>query len=214
MSVLQNLGRSALCITQGYLLGSLNTGIILSKSLYHRDIRNEGSGNAGATNMARTFGWESGLAVLLGDMLKTEVAVAIGRKLVPGVKGLVLSGLSCLVGHCRPAFYQHRGGKGVSVGAALALILDLKVFGSGILTFLMGALTSHKVSVGSIAAAASLPVSAALAKKKHPVPCVHRVHCCHYFVSAPGQYPAPAEKRRAGFSLRVRGGKHLLKISL
>ena len=165
MSVLQNLGRSALCITQGYLLGSLNTGIILSKSLYHRDIRNEGSGNAGATNMARTFGWESGLAVLLGDMLKTEVAVAIGRKLVPGVKGLVLSGLSCLVGHCRPAFYQHRGGKGVSVGASLALILDPKVFGSGILTFLMGALTSHKVSVGSIAAAASLPVSAALAKK-------------------------------------------------
>ena len=165
MSVLQNLGRSALCITQGYLLGSLNTGIILSKSLYHRDIRNEGSGNAGATNMARTFGWESGLAVLLGDMLKTEVAVAIGRKLVPGVKGLVLSGLSCLVGHCRPAFYQHRGCKGVSVCPALALILDPKVFGSGILTFLMGALTSHKVSVGSIAAAASLPVSAALAKK-------------------------------------------------
>jgi glycerol-3-phosphate acyltransferase PlsY len=165
MSVLQTAARYVLCAAQSYLFGSLNTGIILSKNIYHTDLRKEGSGNAGATNMARTFGWEAGALVLAGDMLKTEAAVAIGCKLVPGMKGLTLSGLSCLVGHCLPAFYEHRGGKGVSVGAALALILDPKVFSYGILTFLVGALTSHKVSVGSLAAAASLPVSAALSKK-------------------------------------------------
>ncbi len=134
-----------------YLLGSLCFSIILSKMI-GRDIRKQGSGNAGATNMTRVFGWAAGVATLLFDFLKAFAAMMIGRALLGDV-GICLGGIGSLVGHCWPLFHHFKGGKGISVGAAVGLMIDWRVFVTIIAVFLIAALLSKKVSVGSLCAA-------------------------------------------------------------
>jgi glycerol-3-phosphate acyltransferase PlsY len=147
----------------GYLLGSFNVGVLLSKYVYHDDVRNHGSGNAGATNMARTFGLKAGALTLGGDMLKGVTSMWLGLKLA-GKPGLALAGASCVAGHCWPVYYGFKGGKGVAVGAAVALMIDPKVFLSALGVFAATAFGSKKVSVGSLSAAVTLPAFAALYK--------------------------------------------------
>ena len=137
-----------------YLLGSLSFSIILSRML-GRDIRQQGSGNAGATNMTRVFGWAAGVATLIFDVLKAVAAMLIGRALLGDV-GICLGGIGSMVGHCWPVFHHFKGGKGISVGAALGLMIDWRVFAVIIVVFLIVALLSRKVSLGSICAAVSI----------------------------------------------------------
>ncbi|MBR4472742.1 MAG: glycerol-3-phosphate 1-O-acyltransferase PlsY [Oscillospiraceae bacterium] len=137
-----------------YLLGSLSFSIILSRML-GRDIRQQGSGNAGATNMTRVFGWAAGVATLVFDVLKAVAAMLIGRALLGDV-GICLGGIGSMVGHCWPVFHHFKGGKGISVGAALGLMIDWRVFAVIIVVFLIVALLSRKVSLGSICAAISI----------------------------------------------------------
>lgn len=143
----------------GYLAGSVNSGVIASKLVYQDDVRNHGSGNAGATNMARTFGMDAGALTLAGDVLKTVVAASAGW-ILEKKWGLVISGASCLVGHCYPLFFKFKGGKGVAVGAALSLMINPRVFLSGVSAFALGFATTKRVSVGSIMSAIAVPVSA------------------------------------------------------
>ena len=138
----------------GYLLGSLSFSIIFSK-LIGKDIRKQGSGNAGATNMARVFGWAAGVATLAFDFLKAAAAMWIGRKLL-GDTGICLGGIASMVGHCWPVFHDFKGGKGISVGAAIGFIIDLRVMVVIVLVFLVVAVVSKKVSLGSISAAVSI----------------------------------------------------------
>lgn len=142
----------------GYLLGSLNVGTMLSRAAYKDDIRTHGSGNAGATNMARTFGLPAGVLTLSGDMLKGVVSMSLGKYLAGNV-GLAAAGAGCVAGHCWPLYYGFRGGKGVAVGAAAALMIDPRVFAAALAVFAGTAFTSKKVSVGSLCAAASLPAA-------------------------------------------------------
>ncbi len=107
-------------IAVGYLLGSVNTSILLSKFVYHDDIRKYGSGNAGTTNVMRTWGKGAAAATLVGDLAKTALAVIIGRLLM-GETGMYLGGFAAVCGHVWPCFFGFRGGKGVA--AALALVL-------------------------------------------------------------------------------------------
>jgi glycerol-3-phosphate acyltransferase PlsY len=137
-----------------YLLGSMSFSIILSKIL-GRDIRQQGSGNAGATNMTRVFGWAAGAATLVFDVLKAVAAMLIGRALLGDV-GICLGGMGSLVGHCWPVFHQFKGGKGVSVGAAIGLMIDWRVLVTIVAVFLIVALLSKKVSLGSVCAAVSI----------------------------------------------------------
>ena len=137
-----------------YLLGSLSFSIIFSKML-GRDIRKQGSGNAGATNMTRVFGWAAGVATLAFDVLKAIAAMMIGRALLGDV-GICLGGIGSMVGHCWPVFHNFKGGKGISVGAALGLMIDWRVFVTIIAVFLIVALLSKKVSLGSICAAVAI----------------------------------------------------------
>ena len=109
----------------GYLLGSLNISIILSRIL-GRDIRKQGSGNAGATNMTRVFGWAAGVATLAFDVLKAFAAMWIGRKLL-GNTGVSLGGMAVMAGHCFPVFYNFKGGKGIATGAAVGFMIDWRV---------------------------------------------------------------------------------------
>lgn len=150
----------AIVVVAGYLLGSLSISILLSKNLLGRDVRRHGSGNAGATNMARVFGMCAGLLTLAGDMLKAAAAMLIGFWLL-GDTGMALGGVVCLLGHCFPALHGFRGGKGVSSGAMVALMIDWRVFLCVIGAFLVGAFLTKKVSFGSICGALTIFISAA-----------------------------------------------------
>lgn len=141
-----------------YLLGSVCVSIPLSSRMYGGDVRLYGSGNAGATNMARVYGLKAGLAALLLDMLKTVLAILLGAYFA-GEAGKAVAGAFCVIGHCFPLYFGFRGGKGVSVGAALGLMTGLPVFGIILTVFFAIAGVSRKVSLGSISAALSLPAA-------------------------------------------------------
>ena len=139
----------------GYLLGSLSFSIIISCLFLGRDIRKHGSGNAGATNMTRVFGWVAGVATLAFDVLKALAAMLIGRRLL-GDAGVCLGGMAAMLGHCFPLFHHFKGGKGIATGAAIGFMIDWRVGASIVVAFLIGALISKKVSIGSIAAAITI----------------------------------------------------------
>ena len=152
-----DIGKYLLIVVLGYLFGSLSSSILLSRGALGGDVRTKGSGNAGATNMARVYGWGAGVLTLVCDMLKAAVSLWIGWKLM-GDWGLAVGGIACMVGHCFPVFHQFKGGKGISVGAMLGLAIDWRVFVAIIVTFLIVALLTKKVSAGSIAAAVAITV--------------------------------------------------------
>lgn len=142
-----------------YLLGSVSFSILMSKLFLGGDVRKKGSGNAGATNMARVYGMKAGVFTLLGDMLKAVISMVVGWILL-GDNGIAVGGLACLVGHCFPVLHGFHGGKGVSVGAAIALAVDWRVFLVVVAAFLLAALLSRKVSLGSVCGAVAITVAA------------------------------------------------------
>lgn len=156
-----------LVASAGYLLGSLSMSIILSRAVLGEDVRRKGSGNAGATNMARVYGLKAGALTLGGDVLKASLSMLIGWLLLGDV-GLALGGIASLVGHCFPVYYNFRGGKGVSVGAAVALAIDWRVFLSIVLVFALAAFLSKKVSFGSVCAAVAISITSLIFQVSTP----------------------------------------------
>ena len=147
-----------------YVLGSASFSIVLSKLMYRKDVREEGSGNAGATNMARSFGKLAGALTLLGDVLKTVLAVVIGRALA-GDWGVVVSCLGCQIGHCFPAYHHFKGGKGVAVGLAITAMVDWRITVTVLVVFIITAILSRKSSLASILATFSAIPAAFLTVK-------------------------------------------------
>ncbi len=139
----------------GYLIGSINVSVIVSKVAYKSDVRKYGSGNAGATNMARVFGLLAGMIVLIGDFGKCILSMWLAS-LIGGENCSLAAGLGCLIGHAFPLYFKFKGGKGVTVGAALALMLDWRAFVAILVVFVIMFLITRTVSVSSIVAAASL----------------------------------------------------------
>jgi len=144
-----------------YLSGSVSTAVLISIWLYRRDVRKEGSGNAGATNVARTFGIKIGLITLVGDFLKTGLAAWFGNWLF-GDFGLVIACGFCMIGHIWPVFFSFRGGKGVATAGMIALILDWRLFLILIGVFGIAFLFSRRVSVCSICCAIAFPITLAI----------------------------------------------------
>ena len=144
-----------------YLLGSVSLSIYMSKRIFGGDVRSHGSGNAGATNMARVYGMMAGVLTLAADMMKAAVSM-IGGYLLLGDLGLAIGGAGCILGHCFPVLHHFKGGKGVSVGGILALLLDWRVGLLVIASFLVGALLSKKVSLGSVCGAIACGVGCLL----------------------------------------------------
>ena len=143
----------------GYLIGSVSLSIVLSNLLYHRDVRTQGSGNAGATNAARVFGLSAGVLTLAGDFLKTLLALWLGR-LLGGDVGMAVAGTAALIGHCYPVYFHFKGGKGVSSGAAVALMIDWRVFLAAVIVFGVMALLFKIASVASLSAAIAVAAGA------------------------------------------------------
>ena len=152
----------ALLIAAGYVLGSMPFGYWLPRALRGTDIRTVGSGNVGASNVWRTFGWRLGLPVLALDVAKGAAAALLGLLLAGEVVG-VLAGSAAIVGHWRPLFLGlTRGGKVVAttggVVIALAPLAGLCCAGVWLLVFL----AFRYASLASLAAGASLPLFALL----------------------------------------------------
>ncbi|MBQ9083437.1 MAG: glycerol-3-phosphate 1-O-acyltransferase PlsY [Clostridia bacterium] len=144
-----------LAVVAGYLIGSISCSVVLTKLHYKTDVRTQGSGNAGATNVARVFGMKAGVLTLLGDVLKTVVSMLIG-KLLGGDVGLALAGGACLIGHAWPIYFKFKGGKGISVGAGLALMVDWRILVIIASVFAIVFILTRIVSAASVCAAVSI----------------------------------------------------------
>ena len=138
-------------IVVGYLLGSVPMAIPVSRLLFNKDVREEGSHNAGTTNMARVYGMGAGAFTLVGDILKTVLAIWFGRILL-GEPGHFCAGVAALFGHCWPVFYRFKGGKGVAVAAGLAIMADWRVALIAIGLFAVLAVSIRYVSLASLIA--------------------------------------------------------------
>jgi len=145
----------------GYFLGQLNMAVAISEAFWGGDVRKKGSGNAGATNMTRVYGWGAGALTLGGDMMKAIIACLVGYYIM-GDWGITAGGIAVMCGHCFPAVMGFKGGKGIAVGAALGLMIDWRVFVAIIVVFLIVALVTKKVSAGSIAAAVAITVASVI----------------------------------------------------
>ncbi len=150
-----------------YLLGCISLSIMLSKKVYGTDVRGMGSGNAGATNMARVFGLNAGVLTLLADAVKAAIAMLVGHLLFGDV-GVCIAGIASLIGHCYPVFYGFKGGKGVSVGVAVAFAIDWKVGLFVVFCFAVVAVSTKKVSPSSIAGAVGVVVACIIFKASLP----------------------------------------------
>lgn len=145
-----------------YLIGSIPSGLILGKLFWHKDLREHGSHNIGATNAWRTLGKGAGIAVFIADSLKGQAGVAVGLVLVGTPLAAVIGGLFAIIGHSFSIFLRFHGGKGVATSL-------------GVLTMLMGNVTlivfavwfaivytTRYVSLGSVVAGFLTPILAAL----------------------------------------------------
>jgi glycerol-3-phosphate acyltransferase PlsY len=148
------------CGILGYLLGSVNTSVILSKLVYKEDIRQKGSGNAGTTNALRTFGKKAAAVTLLGDLVKGILAVLLAWLIAPeGASELagVIAGAGAILGHNFPLYFGFKGGKGVLTTLAVMLMLAPIPAVIALIVFIVVVAISRYVSLGSIIAAFVLP---------------------------------------------------------
>ena len=145
-------------IAAGYLLGSISTGVVLSRMFAKTDIRTQGSGNAGTTNMLRILGRKMALLTFIGDMLKGIIAVFIGKWLIGGDLGGVLGVVGAVLGHYYPLYFGFKGGKGIATSfGSLLFVFPIHAL-LAFTVFLILVAVTHYVSVGSVAAAFTLPL--------------------------------------------------------
>ncbi len=155
-------------IVLAYLLGSVNTAVIVTKIVTKgkSDIREMGSGNAGFTNVLRSVGKVPAIFTIVCDALKAIIAVFIGGWLfsmiaIEGVStdhvvaiGKYISGFACIIGHSYPIYFHFKGGKGIVTAAGMMLVLDWRVFLMILGTFLVVFIFSKIISLASLVSAA------------------------------------------------------------
>lgn len=146
-----------LSIVIGYALGNVSTGLIISKLGSGMDIRDAGSGNAGATNVLRTLGWMPSLLTFVGDALKGVLAALIGMWLC-GQTGIICGGLASIIGHNWPAAFGFKGGKGISTSFGVILVLQPYDAPWLLLVMAIALYFTKTVSIGSICAAATYAI--------------------------------------------------------
>lgn len=176
MTVIATVIKFALVVLVSYLLGSLNFSIIFSKGVVKKDIRESGSGNAGATNMLRTYGKKFALLTMLGDIIKVAIAIIIAFLIFGSpVKYLFASptdptelqqimfykqfaGFFCVVGHIFPVFFKFKGGKGVAACTGMVIMVDWRIALILFVIFVIIVAISKWISLGSITIAILYPV--------------------------------------------------------
>jgi acyl phosphate:glycerol-3-phosphate acyltransferase len=157
---MHEISLTTLCIPlAAYALGAIPFGLLFAKIFGAGDVRKAGSGNIGATNVARVAGPLPGILTLIFDMAKGAAAVCMAERLANGSAAwMMIAGLAALVGHCFPVWLGFRGGKGVATAAGVFLVLcPLAVLGS-VMVFILVVAFWRYVSLASISAASSMPL--------------------------------------------------------
>ena len=168
MVMTHNLLSILIVIAAGYLLGSISTGVVLSRLFAKTDIRSQGSGNAGTTNMLRVLGRRMALFTFIGDMLKGIIAVFIGKWLIGGELGGLLGVVGAVLGHYYPLYFGFKGGKGIATSfGSLLFVFPVQAL-LAFAVFLILVAVTHYVSVGSIAAAITLPLLIVITRFQEP----------------------------------------------
>ncbi|MBN0970464.1 glycerol-3-phosphate 1-O-acyltransferase PlsY [Mycoplasma sp. CSL 7498] len=144
----------------GYLLGSISFGIIIGK-LRGKDLRKEGSNNAGATNAMRVLGLKFGALVFILDFLKSYLSIMLAFTLKALTKNIyiipMLAGLGAIIGHVFPIFHNLKGGKGVSCFMAMIFAFDFMIFTIYAMVFIFIVLVTKYVSLASTITSATVP---------------------------------------------------------
>ncbi len=154
---------SVILIFISYLLGSVPTGVIIAKLAKGTDPRRSGSGNIGATNVARTLGRGAGVATLLGDMLKGAIPVFYAMHYASlGVVVVSLAALAAVLGHLFPVYLGFKGGKGVATACGVFLVLSPLATLICAVVFALIVLVTRYVSLGSMYSAITMPLALAL----------------------------------------------------
>ena len=157
-------------VIAAYFIGSVNFAVIFARAFLKKDVRNLGSGNAGATNVMRTAGFLPGILTFVCDALKGFLASYLG-KLVFGlvstyagidwlnpIYGAYLCGVACMLGHVFPIFFQFKGGKGAATSVGIYAVCCPLAIVLGLCAFALVLLTTKIVSLGSLAAALTVVV--------------------------------------------------------
>ena len=154
-----------LCIF-AYLTGSIPFGLVFAKIFTAQDLRKIGSGNIGATNAKRAGGWRLGLATLACDVLKGAIpvliAASVSQEYENGLKEIwmALTAISAFSGHLFPVYLKFKtGGKGVATAAGCFAVISPISLAISLVAFIITVVISNRVSAGSLAAAATLPIS-------------------------------------------------------
>lgn len=142
-----------------YFLGSIPFGLILAKLFAGEDVRKSGSGNIGATNVVRVVGPVAGILTLLLDLAKGSGAVLLAERISnESAAWMMVAAFAALIGHCFPVWLKFKGGKGVATAAGVFLALSPWACLIAIVLFLLVVIFWRYVSLGSISAAASMPL--------------------------------------------------------
>ena len=142
-----------------YFLGSIPFGLILARLFGSTDVRKAGSGNIGATNVARVVGPLAGILTLIFDIAKGVGAVLLAERLSnDSARWMMVAAFTALLGHCFPVWLKFKGGKGVATAAGVFLVLSPLAFAGAILLFLLVVIFWRYVSLGSVSAAAAMPL--------------------------------------------------------
>ncbi|MCF8721239.1 glycerol-3-phosphate 1-O-acyltransferase PlsY [Nitrospina gracilis] len=152
-----NVALTGVIWTCSFLLGSIPFGLLIAK-LKNIDIRQEGSGNIGATNVARTLGRKAGILTLVGDCGKGYLACWLAAATLGTAWQIAVAGLLAFLGHVFSLFLKFKGGKGIATGLGIYLFLMPAAAGGGVLMFILLVALTGYVSVGSLAAAVTIPV--------------------------------------------------------
>jgi len=148
---------AAALVGVAYLLGSISFAVLIVKWRTGRDIRGEGSGNAGASNVLRSHGKALGILVAALDVAKGAAAVALVRTVTADPRYAAAAGLAAVVGHVFPLYYGFRGGKGVATAIGAFLMLEPLACLVCVAVFVVVVATTRYVSLGSVVAMVLLP---------------------------------------------------------
>jgi len=147
----------------GFLVASFSTAVVVSRLVYRTDVRTLGSGNAGATNILRAFGWKPAVVVLAVDVAKGFLPTLVAPRLqfadMPGLEEVLplIAGAAAVVGHCYPIFAGFRGGKGVATAAGMFLALYPVAVPICAVVFAAIVAVTGYVSLASVLACVSMP---------------------------------------------------------
>jgi glycerol-3-phosphate acyltransferase PlsY len=160
------LEKEIMLVVCAYLVGSIPTGLLLSKAFGGVDIRSTGSGNIGATNVYRTMGRKVGILTLVGDCLKGVVPVVAAISLDLPVEWIAVVGLAAFLGHVYTVFLRFKGGKGVATALGVFLAVSPLSVLAALAVFSFVLYKWRYVSLASITSAALMPSLVALIDKK------------------------------------------------